>query len=130
MAAGGESTAAALEAAGVGPVLRPDEGASSEALLALPELAADSVAGTCIVIVRGEGGRPVLGDTLSKRGARVAYAEVYRRARPGDDPGALARLGAAGGIDVVVITSVAGFDNLFALLGEPAAAWLRLIPPS
>ncbi len=26
---------------------------------------------------------------------------------------------------MVVITSVAGFDNLFALLGEPAAAWLR-----
>lgn len=127
VAAVGESTAAALEAAGFGPVLRPDEGASSEALLALPELGAKSVAGTRIVIVRGEGGRPVLGDTLSKRGARVAYAEVYRRARPSDDAGELARLGAAGGIDVVVITSVEGFDNLFALLGETAAGWLRRV---
>jgi uroporphyrinogen-III synthase len=125
IAAVGESTAAALEAAGLTSVLRPAEGASSEALLALPELAGEAVAGSRIVIVRGAGGRPLLGDALSKRGARVAYAEVYRRERPESDPERIAELGAAGGIDAVVVTSIEGFENLFSALGETAAAWLR-----
>lgn len=124
----GESTAAALEAAGFRSVLRPSEGASSEALLALPELAAKALAGCRIVIVRGEGGRPLLGDTLSRRGARVAYAQVYRRERPpggASEVAEVAELGAAGGIDAVVVTSVEGFDNLFDLIGEARGSWLR-----
>lgn len=121
----GETTAAALEAAGFAPVLRPAGGASSEALLALPELAPASVAGTRVVIVRGEGGRALLGETLSARGARVAYAEVYRRAPAAADAERIAELGAGGGIDVVVVTSVEGLENLFAALGGPAAGWLR-----
>jgi len=125
IAAVGERTAAALEAAGVGPVLRPAEGASSEALLALPDLAGEAVAGTRIVIVRGAGGRPLLGDALSKRGALVAYAEVYRRELPESDPAGIAELGAGGGIDAVIVTSVEGFENLFSALGETAAPWLR-----
>ncbi len=125
VAAVGARTAAALEAAGRTRVLCPAEGASSEALLALPELATAAVTGSRILIVRGEGGRPVLGDTLSKRGARVAYAEVYRRECPGSDPAGVAELGAAGGIDAVVVTSVEGFENLFSALGGASAAWLR-----
>ena len=125
IAAVGEPTAATLEAAGIDGVLRPVEGASSEALLALPELSEASVAGSRIVIVRGAGGRPVLADTLSKRGAEVAYAEVYRRGRPEGDPAGVAELGAAGGIDVVVVTSVEGLENLFSMLDEASAPWLQ-----
>ncbi len=121
----GASTAAALERAGVGAVVRPAGSASSEALLALPELQGDGLAGSRILIVRGEGGRELLGDTLSKRGARVQYAEVYRRACPVPDDGSLAAWDEQGGIDTIVITSVQGLENLFAMLGEAAVGWLR-----
>ena len=123
----GESSARALEQAGFDAVLRPDRGASSEALLALPEFAATALDGRRILIVRGEGGRELLGDTLSQRGARVTYAEVYRRALPRRDAAGrgLAERGARGGIDTIVITSAQGLDNLFALLGEQAAPWLK-----
>ncbi len=125
IAAVGESTAAALEQAGFEAVLWPARGASSEALLALPELDGKTVAGSRILIVRGEGGRQLLGDTLSKRGARVTYAEVYRRARPEVNGDELARRGRSGGIDAIVITSLEGLENLFAMLGEGSAVWLK-----
>ena len=121
----GASTAAALERAGVGAVMRPADSAGSEALLALPELQGDALVGSRILIVRGEGGRELLGDTLSKRGARVQYAEVYRRACPAPDDGSLAERGRQGGIDTIVITSVQGLENLFEMLGEGALGWLR-----
>jgi len=106
-------------------VLCPAGSASSEALLALPELQGDGLAGSRILIVRGEGGRELLGATLSERGARVQYAEVYRRARPTTDGGGFDHRTRHGGIDTIVITSVQGLENLFALLGEGAVGWLR-----
>jgi uroporphyrinogen-III synthase len=125
IAAVGEGSAAALGQAGMRNVLRPADGASSEALLALPELGADEVAGSRVLIVRGEGGRQLLGGTLSKRGARVTYAEVYRRARPEGDAGGVAERGRTGGIDAIVVTSVQGLENLFEMLGGGDAEWLE-----
>lgn len=125
VAAVGESSAAALERAGIRSVLRPEGSASSEALLALPALARDAIAGSRVLIVRAEGGRPLLGCTLGKRGARVTYAEVYRRAKPQIDASAIAERGGAGGIDTVVATSVRGLDNLFEMLGGSGTDWLK-----
>jgi len=121
----GESSAAALEQAGFSPVVRPAGSAGSEALLALPELQPTKVAGSPILIVRGEGGRALLGDTLSERGARVTYAEVYRRILPKVNGTALAERGSNGGIDTIVVTSSQGMDNLFALLGDDSVGWLQ-----
>lgn len=99
---------------------------ASEALLALPSL--QQVRGKKIVIFRGEGGRELLGDTLTARGAAVEYAECYRRRRPVSDIAPLVQRWAQGGIDIVVCTSVEGLHNLHALLGEANSQWLLRTP--
>jgi uroporphyrinogen-III synthase len=122
-AAVGAGTRAGLERHGVQHVLVPGSGAGSESLLALPEL--EAVAGKRILIVRGEGGREVLGDTLASRGARVQYAECYRRARPRVDARALLRAWSKGEVDAVTVSSSTGLANLFAMLGAPGRPLLQ-----
>ncbi len=80
IAAVGQATAGALATAGMEPDLIPAGRFDSEALLAMDAL--QDVLGFRVLIVRGEGGRATLGETLTNRGARVSYAEVYRRALP------------------------------------------------
>lgn len=121
----GRATAAALREQGLTSDLVPERGFDSEALLALPALT--QVAGKRALIVRGEGGRPLLGETLRKRGAEVAFAEVYRRAIPDIDVSAeLAawreRLG------FVTATSDEVLGNLLAMLGPANRAWLLAMP--
>lgn len=53
---------------------------NTEALLALPQLQA--VAGSHVLIFRGQGGRPLLGQVLEERGANVDYVELYQRIKP------------------------------------------------
>lgn len=114
-AAVGSGTAAALRGIGVADVIAPQGRGDSEALAALPELA--EVTGRRIVIFRGHGGREVLREALEARGARVEYAECYRRALPRADVTPLIERWTQGGIDAVSVTSAAGLENLFALLG-------------
>jgi len=57
-----------------------DSAMNSEALLNLTAL--QSVDGEKIAIVRGIGGRTLLGDTLTQRGAKVDSIAVYRRVAP------------------------------------------------
>lgn len=126
IAAVGLGTARTLERLGVGPVLCAADGADSEHLLALPELA--DVAGARVLILRGEGGRDLLAQTLSQRGARVDHAECYRRLPPGADPVPLLARWRAGGIQAVTVTSAELLDNLFLALGHEGAALLRATP--
>ncbi len=118
------------------PVYGPVGGGGSEALLALPELAA--VEGRKVAIFRGEGGRELLAEELRRRGAEVTYLEVYRRI-PAPDAGAgLRRILAGGGLDGVILTSAEGLWHWHTLLiatgpdGCPIAApfALPLIVPS
>lgn len=108
IAAVGEGTRLALAERGVREVLAPAESADSEALLALPAL--QSMQGQRVLVVRGEGGRMQLGETLGARGAQVSYAECYRRARPSAPP-------PAGALDAACVSSGEALDNLVALLG-------------
>lgn len=101
----------------------PKKKFNSEALLAMEEMQA--VRGQRIVIFRGDGGREYLGDTLTARGARVEYANAYRRGRPKADVGRLQRAWARGGIDVITVTSEEGLRNLFDMVGKLAQHWLR-----
>jgi uroporphyrinogen-III synthase len=116
LAAIGRSTARALQEAGRFPDLVPERRWDSETLLAHPAL--QDMTGQRVVIVRGEGGRPLLGDSLAKRGADLRYAEVYRRSLPRVDPAILLERWRQ---DVQAVTATSGeiLDNLLALLGEP-----------
>ncbi|MDR2364962.1 MAG: uroporphyrinogen-III synthase [Zoogloeaceae bacterium] len=75
----GEGTARELQAAGVRDCLYPHPHADSEALLALAELSESRLRGKKAVVFRGDGGRELLAQTLTARGARVDFVPVYRR---------------------------------------------------
>lgn len=121
----GPGTARALADEGVPDAITPD-GQDSEALLALPQLR--DVAGRRVVIVRGVGGRPLLADTLTRRGAEVHFLECYRRTRPVADAAPLLRCWNDGGIDAVTVASAETLHNLAAMLGEPGPTLLARTP--
>jgi uroporphyrinogen-III synthase len=98
-----------LDVAGIGPVMVPQAGADSEALLVLPEL--QDVAGKRVLIIRGDDGRPLLGESLANRGARVDYAECYRRVRPASDPAPVLAAWRRGAVDAVVALSAQALGN-------------------
>ena len=100
-------------------MIAPSSLADSEALLALPEFAA--VAGKRIVIFRGEGGRTLLGETLSARGAPVEHAACYRRTLPEAGRALLALAWAGGAGAAVTVSSGEGLANLLGMLGEEGA---------
>lgn len=126
VAAIGRGTARALAEAGIKNSVMPVDGSDSEALLARPEL--QQVAGKYIVIFRGKGGRELLGNTLRARGARVDYAECYKRVRPSTDARPLSARLCANDIDIVTVTSVESLRNLDAMLDDNARACLRRLP--
>ena len=125
LAAVGRATAAAMRNADLAPDLVPESGFDSESLLALPALT--RVAGKRVLIVRGEGGRPTLGDTLAQRGASVAYAEVYQRVPPETDAAALIAEWQQT-LSFVTATSDEVLVNLLAMVPEGAHRWLRGLP--
>lgn len=126
VAAIGKGSARELARFGVADVLVPQGSFDSEGLLALPGLARP--AGRRVVVFRGEGGRELLGDTLAARGARVEYAQCYRRGRPDTDARVLMELWAGSGIDAIVVTSSEGLRNLSDLVGPPGRPWLCRTP--
>ena len=124
VAAIGGGSARELERQGFTAVIVPPGEADSEALLASPELG--DVHGKSIVVFRGEGGRELLGDTLAGRGARVEYAECYRRTRPAVSATEPAWVRDA--LDAVTVSSSEGLANLDALLRAWRRDWLRESP--
>ncbi|MDB5812014.1 MAG: uroporphyrinogen synthase [Betaproteobacteria bacterium] len=113
-AAVGSGSVRQLKKFGVTDVIAPAR-FDSEALLALPAMA--GVAGKRIAIFRGVGGREVLGEALTARGAHVEYAECYRRACPSTDPAPLFAAWDAGQLDAITVTSSEGLHNLYAMIG-------------
>lgn len=126
LAAVGQGTARMLSGFGAQHVRVPEVGADSEHLLALDAM--QDVAGKRILIVRGEGGREALAETLRARGAHVDYAEAYRRVRPEVDPDSLLRLWRQGGIQAVTVTSREILANLFDLLGDGGKELVEATP--
>jgi uroporphyrinogen-III synthase len=126
IAAVGPGSARELARFGIGDVIVPQQRFDSEALLALPQLA--DIAGQRIVIFRGNGGRPLLGDTLAARGAVVEYVECYRRLAPQLDAAPLLDAWKRRRIDAITITSSAGLRQLFDGVGESGRPLLQEAP--
>ncbi len=120
----GAATARLLAQHGV-EVLQPGGEMTSEALLALPQL--EDVAGQRILIVKGEGGRNTLRDSLADRGAQLAELACYRRLRPDYRPGELAARLSHWAIGVVMLSSGEGLEHLLALLSPEESIRFRLI---
>ena len=112
----GPGTAEALVAVGIAGARIPATTFDSEGLLALPELS--DVRGKRVLILRGDGGREHLGDTLRARGARVDYVACYRRAKPESGAAGLAEAFREGRVHAVTITSSEGLDNRWALADD------------
>ena len=115
IAAIGKVTASTLAESGIHVDLEAGGVGTSESLLTEQVLA--NMQGQRVLIMRGEGGREVLAETLRERGAQVDYANLYRRVRPPVISGELSSLLDAG-IDILTITSGETLDNLLALAAE------------
>lgn len=112
----GEKTARAIQEQGV-TAADTTRAMTSEALLALPGL--QSVWGQKILICRGKGGLPKLGECLHQRGAMVRYLELYERHKPHQLAERLRDLlPALSPRDLLVAFSGETLQNLFSLLTD------------
>jgi len=126
IAAIGQATVAAIKQAGMAVDLLPLPPYNSEALLAAAQM--QQVEGKRILIVRGEGGREKLAQTLIERGALVGYLEVYRRCLPQVDCGEAQELLSAGQLAAVTVTSGEALENLMAMMGAEHREKLLAVP--
>ncbi len=116
IAAIGEATRKALLKYNLEADLTPSRSSNSEALLSLSEMR--NMDNKKCMIVRGEGGREKLKQSLESYGAEIIYAEVYRRACPTSDINPLISSWKNGEIDYVTATSGETLQNLITLLGK------------
>jgi len=126
-AALGEGTRRELERAGASAIVTPAAGADSEALLAAPQM--QTLRGRRVLIVRGEGGRALLAETLAARDALVEHAVCYRRVRPTADAGELVRAWRSGKIDALTVSSAEALDNLLAMGAAPLLGAVAVFVP-
>ena len=114
----GAATGTILDDAGL-DASWPANGDDSEALLALPRLAkALDVAGPKVLILRGEGGREHIAETLRSRGIQVDSLELYRRYLPDYPPGILVETLRSERLNAVVVSSGQGLESLRELAGS------------
>ena len=107
----GKSTEAMLKKFGYTAQIVP-ELFNSESLLQHPSLQQDNILNKSIIIFRGIGGRDLLGDELTQRGAQITYAETYKR---GKNPLPSLTTEELSNIDALAVTSNEGLQNLFDL---------------
>ena len=122
-AAVGPGTLAELKKAGVREIISPASAYHSEGLL--EQLCHVQPAPKRALIVRGQGGRELLAETLRACGTVVEYLECYRRVKPDLDFGEIV---ARGGVRACVATSSSIVQNLFDLAGEQWRCWLCSVP--
>jgi uroporphyrinogen-III synthase len=115
----GRTTALALHTVSGIDIRYPLDRETSEVLLQLPEL--QSVAGKRALILRGNGGRELLGETLQARGAEVRFCECYQRCTRHYDGAEEAMRWQQRGVTTLVITSGEMLQQLWSLIPQ----WYR-----
>jgi uroporphyrinogen-III synthase len=118
----GQGSAKALRDLGIEYIIAPTERFDSESLLALPEL--QNVTGKRVMILRGDGGRELLGDTLKSRDATVEYVTCYLRSKPDVDAGALLNTAP----QAITVTSSEALSYLWEMLEEAGRTRLAAVP--
>ncbi|WP_312397142.1 uroporphyrinogen-III synthase [Stutzerimonas kunmingensis] len=111
----------------------PSLGDDSEALLALPRLGeALARPDPKVLILRGEGGRELLAETLRARGVQVDILELYRRYLPDYPAGTLAATLRSERLNGLVVSSGQGLLSLRELAADtwPEMLELPLFVPS
>jgi uroporphyrinogen-III synthase len=129
----GEATMLDLAQYGIASNSAPQLQQDSEGLLTLAQLQSSEVDQQAISIIRGEGGRETLADTLTARGAKVSYWQVYKRQIPQFDPELVCQQWRAFGVDTLVVSSGESLTNLVELVPKELFAWLQschIIVPS
>ena len=114
----GAGTGAELASCGVANVVTCPSGSGSEAVLQLADLQPENIRSKRLVIIRGEGGRELLKDSLSEHSCKVDYIEVYKRVLPAISVAQSKKVWQENKPDVIVVTSVEGLHNLIKLIPE------------
>ena len=110
----GRTTALALHTVSGQKILYPQDREISEVLLQLPEL--QNIAGKRALILRGNGGRELIGDTLTARGAEVTFCECYQRCAIHYDGAEEAMRWQSREVTMVVVTSGEMLQQLWSLI--------------
>ncbi len=115
IAAIGHNTAACLKQHHIKVDLIP-EISNSEGLASALRL--QQIEDNCCLIIKGEGGRSILADLLTRHGSNVTIANVYRRICPDVNANLLLDQWRNQTIDFVTVTSVEALNNLIQLIGK------------
>jgi uroporphyrinogen-III synthase len=115
----GRTTALALHTVSGQNIRYPLDREISEVLLQLPEL--QNIAGKKALILRGNGGRELLGATLRERGAEVTFCECYQRCAKYYDGAEEAMRWQSRGVATLVVTSGEMLQQLWSLIPQ----WYR-----
>ena len=125
----GPGTTRELKARGVSHVVMPVRRFDSEGLLSEPFFAENLCRDQRFALIRGEGGRDVLAQTLRARGACVDEATVYQR---GLHPLALQQLRAWVNADpapaMLLISSSESLERTMSAASDDLATALRALP--
>ena len=126
----GPTTAEAASERFICKVTQPSNGMTSEDILRLPQL--QDVSGQKIGIVRGQGGRELLADTLRERGAIVDYLEAYSRSPIDYTSADVCNRLCEAGVNVLTVSSGESLDRLTHLLADnrKKLQQLNLLVPS
>ena len=126
----GPTTAEAASERFACEVIQPTSGMTSEDILRLPQL--QDVSEKKIGIVRGQGGRELLADTLRERGAIVDYLEAYSRTPIDYTSADFCNRLLEAGVNVLTVSSGESLDRLTHLLvdNRKKLQQLNLLVPS